>query len=267
MTKVFTFSFVFILLCHRCFCADVVAHITAPTDVKAGNVVFLDTNGSVGKTFRWSVFPESAKQYCRLDLVSFAGSPVAVFGSVEVTGDIVFFLAVGNESDVAIATHVIHNTAVSPAPIPLPPTPPTPLPPIPPPQPSALRVLFLYESSQLQTMPASQISIITSPAIRNYLIKHCPPDVETFCNINSHSCTTTQVPCYIFLDPQVNRSYLSESWKKGIDILNARFDPPAAGNNFRPSMCIWLSDGVAYSGPWPNTIDSMLDLLKKFGGP
>jgi hypothetical protein len=145
---------------------------------------------------------------------------------------------------------------VPPTPGPIPPTPtptPTPGPPTPgptPPSPSpapipgdGLRVLIVYETKTLPSLPKGQISALYSATVRDYMNTHCArgPDGKT-----------AEWRCW---DADVDASGEPAIWQDAMK---------------RPRTLLpWviISTGrTGYEGPLPATADDLIALLKRFGG-
>jgi len=93
------------------------AKITGEAQCKAGDLVYLSSQESKGVGTDWAIHPPSAKNRMHKmdDGIVFASST---------PGEYTFYLAVGDNDDVSITSHTLHN-GTSPTP-PKPPTPPTP---------------------------------------------------------------------------------------------------------------------------------------------
>ncbi len=108
--------------------------------------------------------------------------------------------------------------------------------------PPGLKVLVLYESADISKMPHSQVSILTSGAVRDYLISHCLKEGST--------------AAWRFWDRNVDPANESAIWKAAFNKADKLKVP-----------VILIGDGKrGYVGPLPADIDSTLALLKKFGG-
>ncbi len=140
----------------------------------------------------------------------------------------------------------ILDAGIAPIPPPVPPDPPKP--PTPPPTPAPIpvdgfRVMIVYETSKLGELPASQVSVITSVKIREYLNSKCVkgPDGKT--------------PEARFFDPDTVVTTESKLWQDALK--RPRGALPT----------ILISDGkTGYEGPLPLTVDDTLKLLQKYGG-
>jgi hypothetical protein len=131
-----------------------------------------------------------------------------------------------------------------PTPTPGPPVPPGPTPPTPVPIPGdGLRVLIVYESKTLPSLPKGQISALYSATVREYMNTHCAkgPDGKT-----------AEWRCW---DADVDASGEPAIWQDAMK---------------RPRTSLpWviISTGrTGYEGPLPATADDLLALLKRFGG-
>ena len=135
--------------------------------------------------------------------------------------------------------------------------PPKPPDPIDPPTPSGnLRVLFLYDSEKLITLPPAQGAILTDGSIRSYLEKHCPK--ESGCVTNCPPIASAQLsPSFRFLDKDIDTTKLSPVWQQTVS---------AAKPTSYPWVLIATDNGKVYEGPWEPTAATMLAKLKKYGG-
>lgn len=106
-----------------------------------------------------------------------------------------------------------------------------------------LRVLMVYESSEMHKYLPGQLEAMDAKPVRDYLDSHCAkgPDGKT--------------PEFRKLDPNVDAAPAEKHWRDWL----AR---PRASLPW-----IVLSNGkLAYEGPGPNGVEAMLSLLKQFGG-
>jgi hypothetical protein len=127
----------------------------------------------------------------------------------------------------------------NPTPTPIPPNPsPTPTPPTPA---SGMHVLVVYETKDLAKLPATQVQVIASQAVRAYLDKHCEKDGAT--------------PAYRFFDQNVDLSKEPKDWQE-------TFKRPRSS---LPWIIVATSKAF-YEGPLPTTEAATLELLKKYGG-
>lgn len=130
-------------------------------------------------------------------------------------------------------------TPVPPTPVPVPPTPPAPIPQ------SGFRVLVVYESAEINKLPASQVAALKSQNIRDYLDLRCVagPDGKKD---------------WRTWDKDTNVSGASPMWQDA-------FAKVKASSGAYPKILI--SNGVTgFIGPYPiNGVDT-LELLKKYGG-
>lgn len=125
---------------------------------------------------------------------------------------------------------------------PIPPVPPPPPPPGPAPIPSpGLRVLMIYESASLSTMPDAQRAILYDQGIRAYLDSTTPKGSDG------------KTPEYRIWDKDVNASGDDKLWQTAFA---------------RPRTSIpWLivSNGTSgYEGPLPATVADTMSLIKKY---
>jgi hypothetical protein len=160
--------------------------------------------------------------------------------------------------DIAVTPHGTNPNPPNPPQPPTPPTPPNPV------APQTLRVLLMYESDALVGMKPAQEAILVSPKIREYLAAHCPSETLSapcptgICPTGTMQSTT--MPSFRFLDKDANTSRMPVVWQQTVAALRAKNIAP-------PSILICTTKGEAFSGPWPATVDEMLALLKKYGGP
>lgn len=125
---------------------------------------------------------------------------------------------------------------------------PDPDPPQPGPSPAPIpvagfRVLIVYESSELTSLPASQLAALNSADVRRYLNSHCVKDASGN-------------PEWRSLDQHTQFPILCDTvWCKTMA---------------RPRSAVpWIviSDGQqGYEGPFPMTLDETMALLRKYGG-
>lgn len=126
---------------------------------------------------------------------------------------------------------------------PKPPEPPAPDPPTPadelPIEGVGLRVLVVYESSELSRLPETQKQVLSSTIVREFLNSHCAKDGDTY--------------EYRFYDQNADMTFANDRWKKAM--AKARKSVP----------WVAISNGrKGYSGPLPLSIEEMLALLKKY---
>lgn len=104
-----------------------------------------------------------------------------------------------------------------------------------------LRVLVVYESGALSKLPESQKSILYSTTVRKYLTSKCPQENGSY--------------EFRFFDQDTDLGFTSERWKKAMA---------------RPRESIpWvlIANGKeGFSGPLPQNVGEMMELLKKYGG-
>jgi hypothetical protein len=171
-------------------------------------------------------------------------------GTVTADADVID-ITVGGVTPVPVPTPTPTPGPVPPTPGPIPPTPtptPTPTPGPTPPSPApipgdGLRVLIVYESKALPSLPKGQISALYSATVRDYMNTHCAkgPDGKT-----------AEWRCW---DADVDASGEPAIWQDAMK---------------RPRTSLpWviISTGKAgYEGPLPATADDLIALLKRFGG-
>jgi hypothetical protein len=128
------------------------------------------------------------------------------------------------------------------------PHPPIPVDPTPAPKPPApivadgLHVLIVYESADLQKLPAGQLSALKSQTVRDYLDGRCAKE--------------NGVAAWRIWDADVDTKESSKVWQDAMK---------------RPRQSLpWviISDGRSgYEGPLPGNVADTLELLKKWGNP
>lgn len=128
-----------------------------------------------------------------------------------------------------------------PGPVPPGPTPPGPGPtPVPPSPAKGLRVMFVYETSELSKLTAAQSSIMTATAIREYLKAKCEPDG------------------FRFYDRDVNTANETDVWR-GIWSASKATLP-------RLPAVVIVTDQKGEAFPLPKDVDETLALLKRYAG-
>lgn len=115
--------------------------------------------------------------------------------------------------------------------------------PVPTPVTGPLRVIILYESKD--ALPAGQIDILHSTAIRAYLDTHCMKDGV--------------MPAYRVWDKDVDATSETTSWQA--PLATAKANPLPV-----PKICIFTAAGYRVIVPLPADEQATLDLLKKYGG-
>lgn len=151
-------------------------------------------------------------------------------------------VAASKEGEQARADFVV----VIPGP-PVPPTPPGPTPPVPPPPGPApipgdgLRVLIVYESSEVAKYAPGQITVLYAKDVRDYL--------------NARCVKANNWPEWRVFDKDADASGESDLWKAALK-RDRKTLPWLVVSNGR--------DG--YEGPLPASVDEALALLKKYGG-
>jgi hypothetical protein len=128
----------------------------------------------------------------------------------------------------------------NPEPIPVDPTP-APKPPAPIVA-DGLHVLIVYESADLQKLPAGQLSALKSQTVRDYLDGRCAKE--------------NGVAAWRIWDADIDTKEAAKAWQDAM-------------KRHRASLpWIVISDGKSgYEGPLPGTVDATLELLKKWGNP
>lgn len=209
-------------------------------------------SGPKDAVLRWRIeSPDGAAEPLRL--LDASGSPVLVFMS-PITGRYRVLLTGQVPADgldpFGEATHVV---TVGNVPPPVPPTPP--VPPVPPtpdvdPVPGVgFRVLILYETDALQTLPASQVPIFTSGDIRAYLKSKVP--------------VVNGVPEFRVWDDDYTPEQMGHEtaeWRAAYD--RAKRD----ANGKLPWLLILRDAKVLASEPLPATVADTLSTLRKHGG-
>lgn len=146
-------------------------------------------------------------------------------------------------SDLAVCKVTIGDVPPDPGPGPGPGPDPGPTPGPAPIPVAGFRVLMLYEEEDKAKYPASQLSVLTGRAVRDYL--------ESKCVVGPDSKTRE----YRIWDKDVDASPESKHWQDALK---------------RPRTALpWviISDGkTGFEGPLPQTIEETLTLLKKYGG-
>ncbi len=146
--------------------------------------------------------------------------------------------ATPNDEPVVIAAYqFVVGKKPDPGPTPGPGPTPTPVP-IPG---EGLRVLFVYETKDLSTLPSAQVQSLTAKEVLDYLDSHC--------------IKVDNQPEYRKFDPQTDMSKASEVWQ-------AAMKRPRASLPF-----LLISNGkTGYEGPLPPNTAELMKLLKQYGG-
>jgi len=183
---------------------------------------------------------------------------VATFTFATSGGTLVAHAAVGLDQECNYALLPLADLPFVPTPAPSPaPSPtPTPVPTPNPPQASNLRVLFTYDPAALADLPAAQQAIVTSPALRSYLEKHCP--LESNCRNGQCPLHAVETASYRFLPGTADVSQLPAVWQ---GIVNA-----ARGKPTPWLLAVDEAGRTVVDQSWPASVDETLALLKKFGG-
>ena len=147
--------------------------------------------------------------------------------------------------------------SVSDPPPPVPGPVPTPAPVPTPPVANNLRVLFTYDPSALACLPGSQQAILTSPALRSYLDKHCP--LESGCAGGACPLTAGRTPSYRFVPSSADVSRLTPVWQQTVAAAAAKPVPWMIAVNEAGQTVI--------DQAWPASVEETLALLRKYGGP
>lgn len=132
-----------------------------------------------------------------------------------------------------------------PKPPPVPPPPDPVPPPVPPPIPvDGFRVLIVYESSELATMPRAQLVSLYAQQVRDYLAAHCVKGPD-------------------------GRTAEWRVWDQNVSTANeAKLWQDAMARKRDKLPWIVISTGkTGYEGPLPADTAGTLELLRKYGGP
>jgi hypothetical protein len=158
---------------------------------------------------------------------------------------------VAGDGTIQVAAYTMTFDGTTP---PKPPEPPQPPQPPQPPVPvnSKLRVLFVYESADLVSMPPAKEAILTSSAVRAYLKSHCPAEANPTCP----TCPPT--PSFRFLDKDVDKAKLAPVWQTALGVA-------VAGGQV-PCVLIVNEAGKSQVYPWPESDTAMVELLQTWGG-
>jgi hypothetical protein len=151
-------------------------------------------------------------------------------GSIEL---LIIPVGVTTQDSILRQTLVISGVGPTPPPDPIPDPIPT----------DGKRVLIVYESSELSSIPASQSVLMSSAVVRDYLQSHCSkgPDGST--------------PEVRIWDQNVDLTNVPKVWK----------DAMALPRSSIPWVII--SNGVqGYAGPLPKTEAELLTVMKKYLG-
>jgi hypothetical protein len=230
--------------------------IKGEMNVPAYKIVRLEPAGAdADAAVVWDVYPEEE--------VSFDDRPDGVLAFTAPPGKYAVKLRTIKGKSVLIARAAVFIGTPMPVPTPTPGPTPTPIPtPIPTPTPTpgpptpgptppspapipgdGLRVLIVYETKTLPSLPKGQISALYSATVREYMNTHCAkgPDGKT-----------AEWRCW---DADVDASGEPAIWQDAMK---------------RPRTSLpWviISTGKAgYEGPLPATADDLIALLKRFGG-
>lgn len=209
---------------------------------KAGAWIIVAPTKIDGGAPQWEI--DKGLEEVRLDLLFPADVAAKAKGKV-VTGEpgVYEIRAWNAKADVAskISRCRVTITGILP-PVPPGPTPPGPTPdptPSPAPIPSAgLRVLILYETSELSRLPISQASILSSTTLRHYLDEKC--------------VKVGQTPEYRVYDKDTDLTNESELWR-------AAAKRPASKLPF-----LIVSNGkTGWEGPLPTSLDETMAIIKR----
>jgi hypothetical protein len=134
---------------------------------------------------------------------------------------------------------------VPPGPTPDPPTP-TP-PPDPAPIPTAgFRVLMIYESADLSTLPAKQLNVLYDKSIRDYLNSKCVKGDDG------------KTPAWRIWDVDVPTEKDDKVWQDAMKAAKLT-------KGFKTPWLVVSNGKTGFSGPLPADTTSALTLLKKYG--
>jgi len=111
------------------------------------------------------------------------------------------------------------------------------------PIPDELFVLVVYETDDLDEMLSTQVEILTSKEVRDYLNESCAEE--------------NGQPTYRFLDNDADVSNMTQDWQTVFD---------RAKNKEGPWIIIANGPDAFHEGPLPQTIEEMMTLLRQYGG-
>jgi hypothetical protein len=123
--------------------------------------------------------------------------------------------------------------------------------------PGNLRVLFTYDPLELTGLSASRQAILTSPALRSYLDKHCP--LESGCASGRCPLTAAKTPSYRFLPGNADASRLVPVWQQTL--------ASAAGKPMPWMIAVNEAGQTVIDQAWPETAEETIKLLQQYGGP
>lgn len=152
-------------------------------------------------------------------------------------------------SDPVICTVVVGDVPPGPVPPdPVPPGPTPPVPPVPPPPPAPIpvagfRVLIIEETADRPRLPVTQMAVLFSKTIRDYLDRKC---------VVGNDGKTRE---WRIWDKDTDASAEARHW--GEALKRPRKDTP----------WIVISDGkTGYEGPLPANVEATMTLLRQYGG-
>jgi hypothetical protein len=225
------------------FCGPLWAdpNITLPAEVAGQPAAFIQVPATTkGKTVRWvsidpglNLFPAELLKDTRTAVVS-ASAP----GRYRLLA----YSSLNGEPTEAAQCVVVVGTPEPTPPVPPGPQPPGPQPPVPP-APGGLRVLLIYETADVQRLPAQQSAVLFGKAVRDYLDAKCATGGDG------------RTREWRALDKDADSSTLGVT-------LQSMFKRP------RQSVP-WIvisTDKGGYEGPLPATVDAALALLQQYGG-
>jgi len=229
------FSFCFLFLC----CLSSAADLTLPKSAGGLPGDFITVQATTtGTVVKWvaidqglKVFPTQLLKDTRTAVVS-SNTPGS-FRLLAYTAD------ASGPSDPAICTVTVLGAPTPPEPVPNPPTPSDPAPISAP----GFRVLVVYDTATVSSLPEKQQQCLFSTDIRGYMASKCIRGVDM------------KTPEYRFYDQSTDATPDGQIWAEAMK---------------RPRKQLpWLiiSDGkTGYEGPLPVDTDKFMELLKKHGG-
>lgn len=230
--------------------ATIDVSIQGPSAVPSGGFALVGV-GPADAVLRWRIEkPDGAAEPLRLRDES--GAPVLAFFSPTPGRYVVTLTAqvpMEGLDPFGEATHVVVVGGVPPKPPGPEPVPPEPTPDVDPVPGQGFRVILLYETDSLQTMPASQVPIFTAGDVRSYLKSKTP--------------IVNGVPEFRVWDDDYTAermAYETPEWRAAYE--RAKTD----ANGRLPWLLILRDSAVLASEPLPANVADTLTLLRKHGG-